>query len=100
MHRVKPAVAAVLLAVGAAAGFATAPVAAADDDICDPTATVCQGSVQTDTNPPAAAPSVVAPADEYPYDGDWYFNPAGGGTELQPNHPSGGGSASGGGGHR
>jgi hypothetical protein len=90
--------AALFAATGVAAGIAVAPIAHADT--CDPTATVCQGSdIQTDTSPPSAAPSVSASDDQYPYDGDWYFNPAGGGTELQPEHPSTGGSDGGGGHH-
>lgn len=97
MRGMKPAVAALFAATGVAAGLAVAPIALADT--CDPTATICQGDVQTDTSPPSAAPSVQAGDDQYPLDGDWYFNPAGGGTELQPEHPGGGGST-GGGGHR
>lgn len=96
-------VAALFAATSAAVAIAAAPVAVADT--CDPTATVCQGSeVQTDTPPPDSAPSVSAD-DQYPNDSDWYFNPAGGGTELQPAQPpthsgSTGGSGGGGGGHR
>jgi hypothetical protein len=97
MRRVNPAVAAAFAATGVAIALAGAPTALADT--CDPTATVCQGDVQPDTSPPVAAPSVSAADDQYPFDEDWYFNPAGGGTELQPQHPSGGGST-GGGGHR
>ncbi len=81
------AVAALFAAASFAPALGAAPAALADT--CDPTATVCQGS-DLDTNPtPPAAPSVIA--DPYPLDEDWYFNPAGGGTVLQPNHPSGGG---------
>jgi hypothetical protein len=88
--------AAVTLFAAMAAALAVAPIALADE--CDPTATICQGDVST--APPAAAPSVSASDDQYPLDEDWYFNPAGGGTALQPQHPSGGGgSAGGGGGH-
>ncbi len=98
MRGMKLAAAAIFVALGMAAGLAVAPIALADDD-CDPTATICEGDV--DTAPPAAAPTVSASDDQYPLDEDWYFNPAGGGTELQPQHPSGGGSAAGGGGgHR
>lgn len=80
-------IAALFATAGVAGGLGVAPAALADT--CDPTATICQGNV--DTNPtPAATPPVVAD-DEYPLDEDWYFNPAGGGTVLQPNHPSGGG---------
>jgi hypothetical protein len=97
----KSGVAALFAATGVAAGIMTAPIAVADT--CDPIATVCQGSdVQTNNSPPAAAPQVTAD-DQYPYDNEWYFNPAGGGTELQPQHPStggGGSSGGGGGGHR
>jgi hypothetical protein len=89
--------AALFAAAGAAAWIAVAPIAHADT--CDPVATICEGDVQTDTSPPSAAPSVSASDDEYPYEGDWYFNPAGGGTELQPEHPSTGGGSAGDGGH-
>jgi hypothetical protein len=92
-------VATLVAATGVAAGIMTAPTAVADT--CDPTATVCQGGdVQTNTSSPDYAPPASATDDQYPYDGDWYFNPAGGGTALQPEHPSGGGGSSGGGGHR
>jgi hypothetical protein len=92
----KSGVAALFAATGVAAGIMAAPIAVADT--CDPTATVCQGSdVQTNDSPPAAAPQISATDDQYPYDNEWYFNPAGGGTELQPEHPATGG---GGGGHR
>jgi len=80
-----------------AAGVIAAPIAAADDN-CDPTASICEspGNVQINDAPPVSATD-----DQYPFDGEWYFNPGGGGTELQPEHPSGGGgSAGGGGGHR
>jgi hypothetical protein len=82
--------AALIAASGVAVALLAAPLALAQE--CDPTATVCEGDVNT-APPVAAAPSV--PDEQYPMDEDWYFNPAGGGTELQPNHPSGGG-----GGHR
>jgi hypothetical protein len=92
-------VATLVAATGVAAGIMTAPTAVADT--CDPTATVCQGGdVQTNTSSPDYAPPASATDDQYPYDGDCYFNPAGGGTALQPEHPSGGGGSSGGGGHR
>ena len=95
----RPTIAALFAAAGIAGGLATAPIAVADDT-CDPTATICQGDVQTDTSSPVASPSVMAD-DQYPFDDEWYFNPAGGGTELQPEHPSGGsgGGGGGGGGH-
>jgi hypothetical protein len=96
----KSGVGVLLAATGVAAGIMAAPIAVADT--CDPTVTVCQGGeVQTDNSPPAYAPPASATDDQYPYDNDWYFNPAGGGTELQPEHPSttGGGGSSGGGGH-
>jgi hypothetical protein len=81
-------IAALFAAAGVAAGLGGAPAALADT--CDPTATICQGDVDTNAAPPPAAPSVTAD-DEYPLDEDWFFNPAGGGTVLHPNHPSGGG---------
>ena len=82
-------------AAGLAAGVIAAPIAAADDN-WDPSASICEspGNVQINAAPPASATD-----DQYPFDGDWYFNPSGGGTELQPEHPSGG-STGGGGGHR
>jgi hypothetical protein len=99
MRGSKLAAAGLLAALGMSVGLAIAPIALADDD-CDPTATICQGDVDT-AAPPEAAPPVSASDDQYPLDEDWYFNPAGGGTELQPEHPSGGGAAGGGGGgHR
>jgi hypothetical protein len=86
----------------AALAFAAAPVAAADPP-CDPAVVACDtpgnvdspGNVEINDSPPA-----VSPDEQYPFDNDWYFNPAGGGTALQPNHPSGGGGGGGGGGHR
>jgi hypothetical protein len=92
-------VATLVAATSAAMAIAAAPVAVADT--CDPTATVCQGGdVQTDNSPPVSAPSVSATDDQYPNDSDWYFNPAGGGTALQPSTGGGGSSGGGGGGHR
>jgi hypothetical protein len=92
MWNMKPALA-MLVGAASAAALASAPIALAQE--CDPTATVCQGDVDT---APTAAPAPMVTADEqYPLDEDWYFNPAGGGTALQPNHPPGGGSAGGGG---
>jgi hypothetical protein len=88
----KAALAALIAATGVAAAVASTPLALAQE--CDPTATVCEGSDVNSAPPVAAAPSM--PDEQYPMDEDWYFNPAGGGTALQPNHPSGGG---GGGGH-
>jgi hypothetical protein len=96
MRGMKLAAVALFAALGMAGGLAAAPIALADD--CDPTATICQGDVNT--APPAAAPTVSASDDQYPLDEDWYFNPAGGGTALQPQHPAGGGGGTGGGGHR
>ena len=91
-------VAALFAASGVAAGIMAAPIASADT--CDPAVTVCQGGdVQPNTSSPDYAPPVSAADDQYPYDSEWYFNPAGGGTALQPEHPStGGGGPSGGGG--
>jgi hypothetical protein len=95
----KSGVAALFAATGVAAGIMAAPIAVADT--CDPAVTVCQGGdVQTDNSSPDYAPPTSATDDQYPYDSEWYFNPAGGGTALQPEHPSGGGGSSGGGGHR
>ena len=98
MRILNSTVAALFAASGMAGGLAIAPVAVADT--CDPAATVCQGDVQPDISSPVASPSVMADDDQYPFDDEWYFNPAGGGTVLQPEHPSGGGGGGGGGGHR
>jgi hypothetical protein len=95
-------VALLFAAIAAALAIAAAPVAAADPP-CDPAVVACDtpgnvdspGNVEINDSPPA----VSAPDEQYPFDNDWYFNPAGGGTALQPNHPSGGGGG-GGGGHR
>jgi hypothetical protein len=95
MRILKPIVAALFAASGIAGGIGIAPIAVADT--CDPAVTICQGDVQPDTSSPVASPSVMAD-DQYPFDDEWYFNPAGGGTALQPEHPSGGGSIGGGGG--
>ena len=85
----------------AAVAMMAAPIAAADT--CDPAVTICQGGdVQTGDAPASFAPQVSAADDQYPNDEDWYFNPAGGGTALQPEHPAsagGGGETGGGGGH-
>jgi hypothetical protein len=99
MRIVKSGVAALFAATGLAAGIMTAPMALADT--CDPSVTVCQGDdVQNGDSSADFSPPVSAADEQYPFDSDWYFNPAGGGTALQPEHPSGGGGASGGGGHR
>jgi len=98
-------VAGLFVAACAAAAIGAAPAALADES-CDPAVVDCDapgnvdspGNVQINDSPP--------PSDDasYPFDNDWYFNPAGGATALQPNdasHSGGGGGASGGGGgHR
>ena len=86
----------VLVASSISIGMVMAPAAAADS--CDPAVAVCDGGGAPDPegSSPDYSPPVATGDDQYPFDGDWYFNPAGGGTALQPNHPSGGG---GGGGH-
>lgn len=91
MRVTKFGMAAVFAATGIAAATLAAPIAVADT--CDPAVAVCQGGdIQpTNTSSPDYSPPVSATDDQYPYDGDWYFNPAGGGTALQPAHPSGGG---------
>jgi hypothetical protein len=98
----KSGAAALFAATGVAAGIMAAPIAVADT--CDPAVAVCQGggAVQpSNSSSPDYSPPVSATDDQYPYDSDWYFNPAGGGTVLQPQHPTGGGGSSGGGGgHR
>jgi hypothetical protein len=96
MRVIGVAVAGSIAAFGAAAGMTFAPVAGADS--CDPAVTICEGGdTQTSNTSPDYSPA-VSTDDQYPLDGDWYFNPAGGGTVLQPEHLSGGGGASGGGG--
>lgn len=94
---------AIFAAICVPLGMIAAPIANADE--CDPTATVCQGSeVQTGGPAPASAPSTSMTDEQYPYDSQWYFDPAGGGTFLQPDHTSGEPSHAsghgGGGGHR
>jgi len=87
--------------VGIALVTATAPFAAADDT-CDPSVTVCEGGDLQSGPAVSDAPVMPTGGDQYPFDSDWYFNPAGGGTALQPVHPSdtGGGAVSGGVGRR
>jgi len=96
----KSGAAALFAATGVAAGIMAAPIAVADT--CDPAVAVCQGGdIQPNNSSPDYSPPVSAADEQYPYDNEWYFNPAGGGTELQPEHPTGGGgSIGGGGGHR
>jgi hypothetical protein len=96
MRILRPTVTTLFVASSLGWGVAMAPVAFADT--CDPAATVCQGDVQQNISSPVASPSVMAD-DQYPFDEDWYFNPAGGGTVLQPVHPGGGSAPSGGGHH-
>jgi hypothetical protein len=96
-------VAALFAATCTVAALGAAPPAFADS--CDPAVVVCDapgdvqsdspGNVQINDSPPVSD-------EQYPFDNEWYFNPAGGGTVLQPNHPSGGGGGggAGGGGHR
>jgi uncharacterized membrane protein YgcG len=93
--------AALIGATGLSVLLMAAPIAAADT--CDPAVTVCQGNEVQNGPESNAAPTVSTSDEQYPYDGEWYFNPEGGGTALQPNHASGsggGGSSGGGGGHR
>lgn len=75
--------AALLAAAGAVAAIVAAPAALADDS-CDPAVTVCQGggAVQPSSGPMDFAPPVVAPANDYPADGDWYYSSPG------PNEPA------------
>lgn len=70
--------AALFAAAGVAAGVLVAPAAYAD--ICDPSATVCQGGeVGGATSVPAASPSVIADNDEFPFgDDEWYLYPGAG----------------------
>ena len=91
--------AALLAATGVAAGILIAPAAYAD--ICDPSATVCEGSeVGGATSVPAASPSIIADNEEFPFgDDEWYLYPGFGVMNpvhpVTPVHPGGGG-----GGHR
>jgi hypothetical protein len=84
----KSGVAVLFVATGAAMTIAAAPVALADS--CDPAVVVCDtpGNVQINDAPPPVATTDVN--QQYPFDDEWYFNPAGGGTALQPNHVGGG----------
>jgi len=102
MRLSKSGVVGVAAAACAAAAIGSAPAAVADES-CDPEVVACDapggfdspGNVQINDAPPPSA-------DEgYPFDNEWYFNPGGGGTALQPNEGShSGGGATGGGGHR
>lgn len=99
-------VAGIFAATCAAAAIAAAPTALADES-CDPAVVNCDTSGTVDSPGNVQIDDAPAPSDDtaYPFDNDWYFNPAGGGTELQPNDAShsgggGGGGATGGGGHR
>ena len=101
----KHGVAALFAATGVAAGIMAAPIAVADT--CDPAVAVCQGGavVPDNSSSPDYSPPVSTTDDQYPYDGDWYFNPAGGNNNNTPSTRSGGsagggGSSGGGGGHR
>lgn len=88
-----------MLLAGAGVVMATAAAPLAAADTCDPSVTICQGD-DVQSGPTASdSPAMPTSADQYPFDDDWYFNPAGGGTNLQPNHPSGGEGGGGGGGH-
>ena len=92
----KSGVAGLFAAGCAAAAIGAAPPALADES-CDPSVVVCDtpGNVQINDAPPASDD------EQYPFDNEWYFNPAGGGTVLQPNgasHSGGGGTTGGGGG--
>lgn len=90
--------AAVVAMAGVAATVALAPSALADS--CDPAVTTCQGDAVAPSGSGSGgdfSPQPTASDEQYPFDGEWYFNPAGGGTVLQPEHSSGGGG--GGGGH-
>lgn len=90
MQMVTVGVATFLAALSITTTLGSAPVAMADS--CDPAVTICQGDeVQPGNDQSNFSPTVSAVDDQYPNDGDWYFNPAGGGTALQPEHPSTGG---------
>lgn len=95
-------VAGIFAAACAAAAIASAPTAFADEP-CDPAVVVCDGPGTADSPGNVQINDAPPPSDNasYPFDNDWYFNPAGGGTDLQPNnasHSGGGGSTGGGGG--
>jgi hypothetical protein len=88
MRGKKFGIAALVAAGGVVTGMMAAPLAVADT--CDPAVTVCQGGdIAPETSSPDYAPPVVA-SEQYPFDDSWYFDPAGGGTVLQPLHPGAG----------
>ncbi|MEU0494781.1 hypothetical protein [Mycobacterium sp. NPDC006124] len=102
MRLIGSGVAGLFAAACVAGAIGGAPAALADES-CDPAVVVCDapgdanspGNVQINDAPPPSAD------ESYPFDNDWYFNPAGGGTALQPNdasHSGGGGGTTGGGG--
>jgi hypothetical protein len=95
-------VAGLFAATCAAAAIGAAPAALADES-CDPAVVNCDAPGNVDSPGNVEINDAPPPSDNesYPFDNDWYFNPAGGGTALQPNdasHSGGGGGASGGGG--
>jgi hypothetical protein len=106
MRLKKSVLTALFVAMGVVAAAMPTPIASADT--CDPSVTVCSGGdAQADSSSsPDYSPPASSADEQYPYDSDWYFNPAGGGTDLQPEHPAstggggGGAPSGGGGGHR
>lgn len=98
----KAGVAGLFAAASAAAAIGAAPAALADEP-CDPAVVVCDAPGNADSPGNVQINDAPAPSSDstYPFDNDWYFNPAGGGTDLQPNnasHSGGGGTTGGGGG--
>ena len=81
-----------------AVAIGAAPAALADES-CDPAVVDCDAPGNVDSPGNVEINDAPPPSDDasYPFDNDWYFNPAGGGTALQPNDAS---HSGGGGGHR
>jgi len=90
-----------LAAATASAAILAAPTAMADPDTsCDPAVVACPGgaaAVPGNSGPNDYSPA-VAPPDQYPVDGDWFFGAPG------PNEPAYGNNngphTGGGAGHR
>ncbi|MGB8402493.1 MAG: hypothetical protein WCE30_00295 [Mycobacterium sp.] len=86
--------AAVLCAATAVVTLVGPPLASADS--CDPAIAACPNyGTQPSTDNPSLSfsPTTIADNDQYPFDGDWYFN-----QNIDESGHSGGHS-SGGGGH-
>lgn len=84
---------AALCAAAAAVTLAAPPLATADS--CDPAIAACPdyGTQPSTSNPSLSfSPTTIADDDQYPFDGDWYFN-----QNIDTSGHTGGGGHGGGG---